>query len=61
MGPIMDQRNWDELKSKLRIKFPQLIETDFHQNKGMENNMLRMVEYKLGKTNQEMQEIIAGL
>lgn len=61
MRPIINHRNWDEIKAKLRIKYPQLIESDFQQNKGMEKNMLRMVEYKLGKTSQEMQKIIAKL
>lgn len=61
MEPITGRRNWDEIKARLRNKYPQLNESDFDQKEGMEKNMLRMVEYKLGKTHQEMQEIIAAL
>ena len=49
------------LKTMLRKKYPQLTEKDLQHNEGMEEGMLRMVEYKLGKTKQEMQKIIAGL
>ena len=37
--------NWDELKTKLKEKYPQLSETDLQHENGMEKNMLRMVEY----------------
>lgn len=52
---------WDELKSKLKAKFPQLTDEDLKHESGYETSMLRMVEYKLQKTKQEMQEIIARL
>ena len=53
--------NWDELKTKLKEKYPQLSETDLQHENGMEKNMLRMVEYKLQKTKQEMHKIILEL
>jgi hypothetical protein len=61
MNLILNQESWNELKTKLREKYPQLTETDLQHNEGMEESMLRMVEYKLQKSTQEMQEIIAGL
>ncbi len=53
--------HWDVLKEKLRKKYPQLTDTDFHHEAGMEENMRRMIEYKLSKTRQEFKEIIGGL
>ena len=61
MDLILNQGNWDDLKNKLRKKYPQLTEADLQHKEGMEQDMLRMVEYKLGKTKKEMQEIIALL
>ena len=50
-----------ELKTKLKKNYPQLTAEDLQHAEGMEENMLRMVEYKLGKTTREMQKIIAAL
>jgi len=61
MDFILKQENWTELKIKLKEKYPQLTEEDLYHKEGMEKSMLRMVEYKLRKTSQEMKEIIAGL
>lgn len=52
---------WTDLQFKLKQKFPVLTDSDLFYSNGMEQEMLRMVEYKLGKTKQEMREIIAGL
>jgi hypothetical protein len=61
MDLILKQGTWNELKTKLKEKYPQLTEADLKYKKGTEKSMLRMVEYKLRKTKQEMREIIAGL
>lgn len=61
MELILSRGNWEELKDKLRKNYPQLTETDLQNEEGFEESMLRMIEYKLQKTKQEMQEIIAGL
>ncbi len=61
MDSKLNQSNLNELKSKLRKKFPQLTETDLQNKEGAEESMLRMVEYKLRKTKQQMQEIIEKL
>jgi hypothetical protein len=60
MDVVLNQKNWSELKSKLRNEYPQLTDADLQHEEGMEENMLRMVEYKLKKTKEEMREIIAG-
>ncbi|MBN2213150.1 MAG: general stress protein CsbD [Bacteroidales bacterium] len=55
------EMNWNELKKKLKQKYPQLTTIDLLIVEGEEEDMLRMVEYKLGKTQNEMKEIIALL
>jgi hypothetical protein len=56
-----ENRNWNELKLKLKTKYPQLTETDLQDKAGKKENTLRMIEYKLSKTKQELQEIISEL
>ena len=55
------EMNWNELRKKLREKYPQLTTIDLLTIDGEEEDMLRMVEYKLGKTKKELQEIITLL
>lgn len=54
-------KNLSELKTKLRNKYPQLTDADVYSTLGNEKDMLRMIEYKLRKTKEEMLDIIAGL
>jgi len=61
MNLFIKKNNWDELKIKLKEKYPQLTEADMQHNDGNEESMLRMIEYKLRKTKKEMQEIISGI
>jgi hypothetical protein len=60
MDIVLNHGNWEELKNKLKKEYPQLTESDLQHQKGMEESMLRMVEYKLRKTKEEMRDIIAG-
>jgi hypothetical protein len=60
MELVLNTGNWNELKKKLRQEYPQLTESDMDHPEGKEEDMLRMVEYKLQKTKEEMREIIAG-
>lgn len=50
--------SWEQLKNKLKMEYPQLTETDLEYKENKEEDMLRMIEYKLGKTREEMREII---
>lgn len=61
MDQITIQVNWDELITKLREKYPQLTEDDLQHKEGMEEDMLRMIEYKLRMTKEELQFIIKNL
>ncbi len=56
-----DQKYWNELKIKLRKKFPQLKDIDFQHREGKEESMLRMIEYKLRKSKEQMKQIITNL
>lgn len=58
MNLFKKTENWDELKTKLKIKYPQLTDNDLKHEDGREENMLRMVEYKLRKSKTEMKHII---
>jgi uncharacterized protein YjbJ (UPF0337 family) len=61
MNQIANPIYWHALKIKLKQKFPELTDDDLLYQEGMEQDMLRMVEYKLRKTKLEMQRIIARL
>jgi hypothetical protein len=61
MNKIADPKEWNTLQNKLRQKYPKLTDADLNYQEGMEQDMLRMVEYKLRKTKKEMQDIIERL
>jgi len=61
MNKKTNSERWNELQSKLRQKYPILTDADLHYQEGMEQDMLRMVEYKLRKTRKEMHDIIENL
>ena len=61
MNELKTSGHWRELQTKLKIKYPELTEADLDYKEPLEQDMLRMVEYKLGKTKKEMQVIITGL
>lgn len=61
MELFVKTENWGELKTKLRKNYPQLTEADMHHENGMEESMLRMIEYKLKKLKKEMKEIITDI
>ena len=53
--------NWKEKKEKLRQKYQFLSEKDLHYTEGKENEMIELLRYKLGKTKQELLNIIIEL
>jgi hypothetical protein len=61
MNPYFGKEYLINLKSRLKKKFPQLTEADLSTETCNEKDMFRMVEYKLGKTKQELQVIINDL
>lgn len=61
MDPKFSPEYMQLLKTRLRKKYPQLTDADLQYKEGNEENMFRMLEYKLRMTKLELQEIIAGL
>lgn len=49
---------WNDLKGKLKQKYPQLTNADLLWRYGAEGDLLRMTAFKLKKTKKELQEII---
>lgn len=52
---------WAEQKTKLKAKFPVLTDADLTYENGKKDEMLSKVEKKLGKTKQELHDIIGKL
>lgn len=53
-----DHLFWNELKSKLKQKYPELNNSDLHWRSGSQEDLIEMIAIKLGKTTRELQEEI---
>lgn len=53
--------NWDMLKGKLKQKYAQLTDNDLILVEGKEDEMLGRLERKLGKTREEVSDLIEKL
>lgn len=53
--------NWSEQKGKLKSKFPVLTDADLTYENGKKDEMFGKIEKKLGKTKQELHDIIGKL
>ena len=61
MDSINKPLSHKEIQAKLLNKFPQLSDSDFDHKDANEENMLRIIGYKLKKTKEEMDEIITDI
>jgi hypothetical protein len=52
---------WNKTKEKLKLKYPNITESDLSFNEGKEKEMIEMLGNKLGKTKLELLYIIAEL
>ena len=52
---------WNERKEKLRQKYPTITDEDVNFYEGKEKEMIELLEYKLGKTKEELRNIIITL
>lgn len=59
MDEIISPEQWNDLQYKLKQKYPELTEADLQYHEAREQDMLRMVEYKL-HTNKMRKRIMAG-
>lgn len=55
------QRNWFEVREKLRAAYPQLTAEDVQYEPGQKNAMMRAIEQKLEISPAKLQQIIASL
>lgn len=53
--------NWNEQKGKLKQKFATLTDNDLMFAEGKKDEMLGKLQIKLGKTKEEMHQIISAL
>lgn len=53
--------NWDDIKAKLLGKFNWLKETDLRFTEGRKEEMLERVQIILGKTKEELRQIMEKL
>jgi len=53
--------NWEEQKEKLKQKFAKLTDIDLLYIDGKKEEMIGKLQVKLGKTEQELQQILAEL
>jgi uncharacterized protein YjbJ (UPF0337 family) len=52
---------WEEQKGKLKQKFAQLTDDDLMFAEGKKNEMFGRLQTKLGKTKEQLHELIASL
>jgi uncharacterized protein YjbJ (UPF0337 family) len=53
--------NWNEQKGKLKQKFATLTDDDLLFAEGKKDEMMGRIQKKLGKTKEELHQIIASL
>jgi hypothetical protein len=51
-------RGWAKQKTKLMSIYPDLLETDFLYEYGQKEAMLNNLQYKIGKTRSDLNELI---
>ena len=52
--------NWNELKGKLKQKFANLTDNDLMYQEGKRDEMLGKLQIKLGKTKEELNDILSS-
>jgi uncharacterized protein YjbJ (UPF0337 family) len=58
MNKLQFKGEWHELKGKLRQKFAELTDNDVDYAEGQEEELLGHLQQKLGKSQQEIAELI---
>jgi hypothetical protein len=61
MEKLFDVEYWNTVKSKLKKLYPELTNADLQLRNVSQEDFLRMIAYKLGKSRKELYEIISGL
>lgn len=58
MNKLEVKGNWNEIKGKLKKKFATLTDNDLMYTEGQKDEMLGKLQVKLGKTKEELTELI---
>lgn len=61
MNTTQVKGNWNEQKGKLKQQFAILTDNDLMFESGKKDEMLGRLQIKLGKTKEELHELIAAL
>lgn len=61
MNTTVVKGNWNEQKGKLKQKFAMLTDNDLMYESGKKDEMFGKLQIKLGKTKEELEELIAAL
>lgn len=59
MNDLKIKGNWNEKKGKLKQKFSELTDDDLMFAEGKEDELVGRIQKKLGKTKDEVREILA--
>lgn len=60
MGDILTPEQWFELKSRIRLQYPELTEDDLQYHEATEQDLMTMIQCSLLRTKKKIQGIIAG-
>ena len=61
MNDLTIEGNWNQVKGKLKQKYSDLTDDDLTFQEGKEDEMYGRLQEKLGKTKDEIKEMIASL
>ncbi len=61
INPTELKGNWKELKGKLKQKYAEITDNDLLYHSGKKDEMLGKLQIKLGKTKEELHNIINAL
>ncbi len=61
MNRVIDTAYWNTVKGKLKKQYPVLTNSDLLIRNGVEEDFLRMIAFKLGKTKKQLSEILSEL
>lgn len=61
MNNLTIDGNWNELKGKLRQQYAMLTDQDLEFAIGKKEELLGRLETKLGKTKEQLQELLSNL
>ena len=61
MGKLNIKGNWNEVSGKIKQKYADLTDDDLLFKEGKEEELLGRLQKKLGKTKQEIRDLIAKI